>query len=142
LRVNRISSQEIAVMDGKQLKEVLKSEGFMLSRVAEMMGKTKANFTNGVISRKNLKTETVEKIAELTGIPLSRLYGFNTTFSPDEYKYYFGLRAENELLKRMIEEQGRTITFLRQLIKDKIPGVNPVEAKATAKVPKKAGRKK
>lgn len=82
----------------EQIKKAIARSGKTQSEVAEAMGISKQSL-NCRLSRSKISVDTIERIAEALGI------------SPAEF-YESQLREENERLRKLVQEQMRTIQVL------------------------------
>jgi transcriptional regulator with XRE-family HTH domain len=60
-------------MSGDYVKKVLAGKGFSQQQVAELLGKSRANF-NGMLGKDDIRTGLLEEISKATGIPISTFY--------------------------------------------------------------------
>lgn len=67
-------------MNGLSIKQILQKNGLSISEVAKRLDMSNQNLF-GLLSKDDIKTGVVEKISEVTGIPLSELYGISPSFS-------------------------------------------------------------
>lgn len=61
-------------MKGLYVKEILKKNGYTVSAVAEKLGISNQNLFS-LLGKDDVKTSTLERIAEATGLPVSLFYG-------------------------------------------------------------------
>jgi transcriptional regulator with XRE-family HTH domain len=85
-------------MTHEEIKKTIARSGKTQSEVAEAMGISKQSL-NCRLSRSKISVDTIERIAEALGI------------SPAEF-YESQLREENERLRKLVQEQMRTIEVL------------------------------
>lgn len=85
-------------MTQEEIKKTIARSGKTQSEVAEAMGISKQSL-NCRLSRAKISVDTIERIAEALGI------------SPAEF-YESQLREENERLRKLVQEQMRTIQVL------------------------------
>ena len=85
-------------MTHEEIKKTIARSGKTQSEVAEAMGISKQSL-NCRLSRSNISVDTIERIAEALGI------------SPAEF-FECQLREENERLRKLVQEQMRTIQVL------------------------------
>lgn len=85
-------------MTQEEIKKTIARSGKTQSEVAEAMGISKQSL-NCRLSRSKISVDTIERIAEALGI------------SPAEF-YESQLREENERLRKLVQEQMRTIQVL------------------------------
>lgn len=85
-------------MTHEQIKKTIARSGKTQSEVAEAMGISKQSL-NCRLSRSKISVDTIERIAQALGI------------SPAEF-YESQLREENERLRKLVQEQMRTIQVL------------------------------
>lgn len=82
----------------EEIKKTIARSGKTQSEVAEAMGISKQSL-NCRLSRSKISVDTIERIAEALGI------------SPAEF-YESQLREENKRLRKLVQEQMRTIQVL------------------------------
>ena len=85
-------------MTHEEIKKTIARRGKTQSEVAEAMGISKQSL-NCRLSRSKISVDTIERIAQALGI------------SPAEF-YESQLREENERLRKLVQEQMRTIQVL------------------------------
>jgi transcriptional regulator with XRE-family HTH domain len=85
-------------MTHEEIKKTIARSGKTQSEVAEAMGISKQSL-NCRLSRSKISVDTIERIAQALGI------------SPAEF-YESQLREENERLRKLVQEQMRTIQVL------------------------------
>jgi transcriptional regulator with XRE-family HTH domain len=85
-------------MTHEEIKKTIARSGKTQSEVAEAMGISKQSL-NCRLSRSKISVDTIERIAQALGI------------SPAEF-YESQLREENERLRKLVQEQMRTIEVL------------------------------
>lgn len=85
-------------MTPHDIKKTIARSGKTQSEVAEAMGISKQSL-NCRLSRSKISVDTIERIAQALGI------------SPAEF-YESQLREENERLRKLVQEQMRTIQVL------------------------------
>ena len=85
-------------MTQEEIKKTIARSGKTQSEVAEAMGISKQSL-NCRLSRSKISVDTIERIAEALGI------------SPAEF-YESQLSEENERLRKLVQEQMRTIQVL------------------------------
>ena len=61
-------------MKGEKIKEILRMKGLSQNQVAREIGESSQNFS-AALAKDDVKTGLVERIAEVTGIPLAVFYG-------------------------------------------------------------------
>ena len=61
-------------MKGLTIKEILKKNGFTVSGVAEKLGESNQNLF-ALLAKDDVRTSLVERISEVTGLPVSFFYG-------------------------------------------------------------------
>ena len=64
-------------MKGLCVKEILKKNGYTVSGVAEKLGVSNQNLFS-LLGKDDVKSSTIERIAEATGLPVSMFYGDST----------------------------------------------------------------
>lgn len=66
-------------MTGEQVKQVLTDNKYQLKDIAEKLGTSLSNLSAG-LSKSDIRTGLLEKIAEASGLPIAAFYG--GTFGP------------------------------------------------------------
>lgn len=61
-------------MTGEQIKQVLADNKYQLKDIAEKLGTSLSNLSAG-LSKSDIKTGLLEKIAEAAGLPIAAFYG-------------------------------------------------------------------
>lgn len=61
-------------MKGLTVKEILRKNGFTISAVAEKLGVSNQNLFS-LLGKDDVRSSTLERIAEVTGLPVSLFYG-------------------------------------------------------------------
>lgn len=61
-------------MKGIEVKTFLKSRGYVLSQIAEQIGISQQNL-NSQLSKDDVRSSLIERISEVTGLPVSLFYG-------------------------------------------------------------------
>ena len=61
-------------MKGLTIKEILRRNGYVLAKVAEQLGESSQNFS-ALLAKDDVRTSLVERISEVTGLPVSLFYG-------------------------------------------------------------------
>ena len=69
--------QNLLIMKGLCVKEILKKNGYTVSGVAEKLGVSNQNLFS-LLGKDDVKSSTIERIAEATGLPVSIFYGDST----------------------------------------------------------------
>jgi len=62
-------------MTGEQLKRQIKKRGVTMKDVAERLGVSSNNFSNQLRDGKDVKSTTVEAVADILGVTAAELYG-------------------------------------------------------------------
>ena len=62
------------IMKGLTVKEILRKNGYTVSAVADKLGISNQNLFS-LLGKEDVKTSTLEKIAEVTGLPVALFYG-------------------------------------------------------------------
>lgn len=89
-------------MTPEKVRKVIRRHGKTLRFVAEGMG-IKPQSLNSRLKAESLTTDTIESIANVLGISPAEFY---------EEDIYLKMREENERLRKLVQEQMRTITTL------------------------------
>ena len=61
-------------MTGEQVKQVLTDNKYQLKEIAEKLGTSLSNLSAG-LSKSDIRTGLLEKIAEVSGLPIAAFYG-------------------------------------------------------------------
>ena len=61
-------------MKGLTVKEILRKNGYTVSAVADKLGISNQNLFS-LLGKEDVKTSTLERIAEVTGLPVTLFYG-------------------------------------------------------------------
>ena len=61
-------------MKGLTVKEILRKNGYTISAVAEKLGVSNQNLFS-LLGKEDVRTSTIERISEVTGLPISMFYG-------------------------------------------------------------------
>jgi len=114
-------------MNGKELKELIDALGISQKKLAELLGVTPQTIS-AIITAKDVRTSTVERIATVTGMPISYFFkeGHNAVASGNGSVAVAGnnnvagngdiavLQERITMLERLIEEKERTIKILME----------------------------
>ena len=104
-------------MTGEQLRSKIKAKKRSFKSVAEAIGETPQNFQN-MLNAADVKSGTLERIAEALGEPISYFYEELPIVSMEDYAEYVALKKENEMLNRMLEEKTAHLNELLRTIMD------------------------
>ncbi|GHT16602.1 hypothetical protein AGMMS4956_19350 [Bacteroidia bacterium] len=102
-------------MEGKEVRKILRNNGFSLKAIADLMGETPQNL-NSMLNAQDIKTGVVEKIAEAIKKPL----------------YFFFPEKVELMTDKEIEEQD---AMLRDAPVPKVPAVSKSPQKVSAPAP-------
>lgn len=104
-------------MTGDQLRKKIKSRKRSYKSVAEAIGETPQNFQN-MLNASDVKSGTLERIAEALGEPISYLYNEVPIVSLEDYAEYIALKKENEMLQRLVREKEQELRELLLALRD------------------------
>lgn len=118
-------------MKGIDVKTELKRRGFTLTQVAGLIGESQQNL-NALLSKDDIRTSLVERIAEATGLPVSLFYGDTNiatasgenssavagnnnrvNMKPD--KFLEELAAQRRLTEKAMEQNSDLLGILKNL---------------------------
>lgn len=99
-------------MTGEQLRRKIKSKRRSFKSVAEAIGETPQNFQN-MLNAADVKSGTLERIAEALGEPVSYFYEELPIVSMEDYAEFVALKKENEMLRMIVQERQE---HLRELL--------------------------
>ena len=108
-------------MKGSVIREKILAKGFKLGEVAEQLGMSSQNLYAVCFSSDNVKTETLENIAEVIGEPVSYFYSEQPIFSIEDYDEVVMNRVKVHYMEKLLIEQEATIDLLEGIITDKLP---------------------
>lgn len=61
-------------MKGIEIKEFLRTRGWSVAKIAELIGESRQNLSN-MLGKDDVRTGLIERIAAVTGIPVLEFYG-------------------------------------------------------------------
>jgi len=118
-------------MKGLTIKEILKKNGFTVSGVAEKLGESNQNLF-ALLAKDDVRTSLVERISEVTGLPVSLFYGDTNiatasgenssavagnnnrvNMKPD--KFLEELAAQRRLTEKAMEQNSDLLGILKNL---------------------------
>lgn len=93
-------------MEGKQLKEIIRRSGMTLKEFADRMGILPQSL-NSIFNSSDIKSGTVEKVAELLGVPVSCMYadgdaGKEVENAGEHQPHYDALKKRDEQIDRLL----------------------------------------
>ena len=103
-------------MKGETLKSTLKGYGISNKELAKIMGLSEANLSQ-MLSKDDVRTGLVERISEVTGIPLAIFYGLPTaTMSVNENQVAINNSQVNsaKLIDEVAAQRRLTETAMEQ----------------------------
>lgn len=98
-------------MTGEKVRRKIKEKGYTFHSIAQAIGESDANLRCMLIV-KDVKSGTLERIAQAMGENVSYFYEEHPVFSIEEYAAIYSLKKENALLKQLLNEKERTIELL------------------------------
>lgn len=122
-------------MKGITIKEILRQNGFTVSAVAEKIGESNQNLF-GALKKDDIRSSLIERISEVTGIPVSTFYGDTTIATASGAnsiavagngskvdagratdRFLTELAAQRGLTEKTLEHNGRLLGIIEQLSK-------------------------
>ena len=122
-------------MKGITIKEILRQNGFTVSAVAEKIGESNQNLF-GALKKDDVRSSLIERISEVTGIPVSTFYGDTTIATASGAnsiavagngskvdavratdRFLTELAAQRGLTDKALEHNGRLLGIIEQLSK-------------------------
>ena len=104
-------------MTGKELKQILQRSGLRMNVLAERMGIVPQSL-NSIFNSEDIKSGTLEKVADILGVPVSSFYGegvtnnqVNNTIGGDNNVSLNGYDA----LKKRDEQIDRLLTIIEKM---------------------------
>lgn len=80
-------------MDGERLKFKVKESGLTISEITTRMGFNHTGHISALFTRKGIRTDTLEKLAEVMERPISWFYEEYPTINKEEYKRLITLQG-------------------------------------------------
>ena len=102
-------------MTGEQLRKKIKSRNRSYKSVAEAIGESPQNFQN-MLNAGDVKSGTLEKIAEALGEPISYFFDEKPNLSLEDYAEFVALKRENEILNQMLKEKEERLDKLLSIL--------------------------
>lgn len=99
-------------MTGKQVRNKIREKGFTFRKIAQAIGESDQNLRT-LLTSDNIKSGTLERIAEAMGENVAFFYNNQPIFTLVEYVEYESTKRENELLKQLILEKDERIRLLK-----------------------------
>lgn len=111
-------------MKGEQIKQVLIDNKHQMKDIAEKMGTSLSNLSAG-LSKSDVKTGLLEKIAEAAGLPIAAFYGDSygpvlNAFGNNSTQVagnYSGLAPDSDVLAIMKMKDEQLLLTIRQVSK-------------------------
>lgn len=100
-------------MTGTQLRKKIRDKGFTFQQIAEAIGESKQNF-NRILSTDNIKSETLERIADAMNESVSYFYNEQPIYTTVEYVEYEVAKREIKLLRQIIRDKEALIQELQK----------------------------
>lgn len=91
-------------MKGSDIKARIKAKGFTLREVAARIGESPQNL-NGYLNSADVRSSTIERIAEAMGESVMYFYNEWPVLTVDEYDRIKKLEAENALLRELMADR-------------------------------------
>ena len=118
-------------MKGIEVKEILKKNRFSTIKVAELLGMSQQNLQNQ-LSRDDVRTGLVERIAQVTGLPMSVFYGGaniatangehasavagnNNTTAGTDARWLDELSAQRKLTEKAMQQNSDLLAIVKVL---------------------------
>lgn len=103
-------------MTGEKVKELIKAKGFTFRAIAEAIGESQMNLHH-MLSAKDVKSGTLERVAEAMGEDVSYFYGKRPTYSLEDYAKVASQQQEIGYLRALVATKDELIVSLREQIK-------------------------
>ena len=116
-------------MKGLRIKEILRKNNITQASVAKKLGESNQNL-NAALSLDDVRTGLLERIAEVTGIPVSEFYGFSNSATAsgdhstavagsnikiESNKFVAELTAQRLLTEQALAQNDRLISIIEKL---------------------------
>lgn len=102
---------KLNTMTGDRVRQKIKEKGYTFHSIAQAIGESDANLRCMLIV-KDVKSGTLERIAQAMGENVSYFYEEHPVFSIEEYAEIHALKKEVVLLRQLLNEKERTIELL------------------------------
>ena len=116
-------------MNGNDIKEAIRRRGFSVSQVAAAIGESQQNLS-AALSRDDVKSSIVERVAAFLGTPVSSLYGENNTVTAsgngstaaggnivNDSMLIEEIAAQRKLTAMAMEQNGQLLRIIDNLTK-------------------------
>lgn len=100
-------------MKGLYVKEILRKNGFTVSSIAEKLGVSNQNLFS-LLGKEDIKTSTIERISEATGLPAAIFFG-DTTMGNGSGKQSSIVAGNNNHINTQQDEFLRELAAQRRL---------------------------
>ena len=98
-------------MTGDKVRQKIKEKGYTFHSIAQAIGESDANL-RCMLLVKDVKSGTLERIAQAMGENVSYFYEEHPVFSIEEYAEIYSLKKEVLMLRQLLNEKERTIELL------------------------------
>ena len=106
-----ILQTNLLTMTGDKVRQKIKEKGYTFHSIAQAIGESDANL-RCMLLVKDVKSGTLERIAQAMGENVSYFYEEHPVFSIEEYAEIYSLKKEVLMLRQLLNEQERTIEIL------------------------------
>jgi transcriptional regulator with XRE-family HTH domain len=127
---SEILNEKIVIMKGEELKRLIMDSGLPMTKVAEMLGVSQQNLS-GILSRDDIKTGTLEKVADAIGKPVSYNFGANNHPSVggngnavmgvantvNDSRLIDEIAAQRRLTEQAMSQNGQLLNIIENLTK-------------------------
>ena len=103
-------------MSGEEVKKLIKVKGFTFRSIAETIGESEMNLHH-MLSAKDVKSGTLERVAKAMGEDVSYFYGKQPIYSLEDYAKVVSQQQEIAYLRALIATKDELIASLREQIK-------------------------
>lgn len=103
-------------MTGEEVKRLIKAKGFTYRSIADAIGETPMNL-HQLLSSKDVKSGTLERIAVAMGEDVAYFYGKKPIYSLEEYVKVAAQQQEIAYLRDLVAAKDELIESLREQIK-------------------------
>lgn len=103
-------------MTGEKVKELIKAKGFTFRSIADAVGESQMNLHH-MLSAKDVKSGTLERVAEAMGEDVSYFYGKRPIYSLEDYAKVALQQQEIAYLRGLLATKDELIDSLYEQIK-------------------------
>lgn len=105
-------------MDGKQLKQIVEKSGIRTNAFAERLGILPQSL-NSIFNSADVKSGTLEKVADVLGVPVCTLYGDNNVINNQVNDHIGGDNIVSfggyDALKKRDEQIDRLLSIIEKM---------------------------